>query len=264
MTGALNTPPRGPQTPLPNVMAEAPVMPDIFERTEALFARLMKADTLEALSEHMAAIATAVGFQSRLIYQTTTGEPLLLSRMAEWEQRYREANYYRIDPVLRQARNRALPFRWGRALTGGSGESARMMRDAAAHGLAEGICIPLHGPPGGFGLFVAGAKRSSGEVDRELIRYAGLLRMLAWTTRERLLELMPELCTNLAEVKLTPRERDCLRLLAGGLTNAQIADDLEISSRTVHYHLENARRKLDASGRVDMVVRAVRTGLIEL
>ena len=59
---------------------------------------------------------------------------------------------------------------------------------------------------------------------------------------------------------LTARERDVLRLLAGGLTNRAIAQRLAISEGTVKYHVKNILRKLRARSRADAVARHLRAG----
>jgi predicted ATPase/DNA-binding CsgD family transcriptional regulator len=48
---------------------------------------------------------------------------------------------------------------------------------------------------------------------------------------------------------LTPREREVLRLVAQGLTDAQVAQRLVISPRTVNFHLSSIYRKLEVSSR---------------
>lgn len=48
---------------------------------------------------------------------------------------------------------------------------------------------------------------------------------------------------------LSPREREILRIAAGGLTNAEIADSLTLSTRTIERHLSNAYLKLGLYGR---------------
>jgi DNA-binding NarL/FixJ family response regulator len=48
---------------------------------------------------------------------------------------------------------------------------------------------------------------------------------------------------------LTPRQAEVLRLLARGWTNAQIADALFLSRRTVHAHIREIFRKLHLSNR---------------
>jgi DNA-binding NarL/FixJ family response regulator len=64
--------------------------------------------------------------------------------------------------------------------------------------------------------------------------------------------------------RLTPRQMEVLRLLARGWTNAQIADELFLSRRTVHAHLREIFRKLDVSHRSAATRYAVDHGLAEL
>lgn len=52
---------------------------------------------------------------------------------------------------------------------------------------------------------------------------------------------------------LTPRERELLSALAGGLTNQQMAGQLEISLNTVKFHLKNLYDKLGVSNRAQAV-----------
>jgi PAS domain S-box-containing protein len=63
--------------------------------------------------------------------------------------------------------------------------------------------------------------------------------------------------------QLTLRETDILRLLAGGLTNRQIARHLHLSPGTVRNHLGRVFPKLDAIDRTQAAVRAVELGLVE-
>lgn len=63
---------------------------------------------------------------------------------------------------------------------------------------------------------------------------------------------------------LTPREEEVLELLAEGRSNREIATALEISPHTAKFHVDRILVKLDASGRTDAVVRAVRLGLLRL
>ncbi len=63
---------------------------------------------------------------------------------------------------------------------------------------------------------------------------------------------------------LTPREREVLVLIAEGLTNPEIAEELVISVKTVDRHRENIMRKLNLHSRIDLVKYALRQGLIGL
>ena len=62
----------------------------------------------------------------------------------------------------------------------------------------------------------------------------------------------------------TRRELDVLRLLAEGLSTAQIASRLGLSRATVRNHVQNVLLKLDAHSRAEAVVLAVKSGLVHL
>ena len=61
---------------------------------------------------------------------------------------------------------------------------------------------------------------------------------------------------------LTGRELDVLKLVAQGLSNAEIARRLVLSEHTVHRHLANILRKLGLSSRALAAAWGVRTGLV--
>jgi DNA-binding CsgD family transcriptional regulator len=61
--------------------------------------------------------------------------------------------------------------------------------------------------------------------------------------------------------KLTPREREVLRLLAEGRTNLEIAAALFVSPRTAETHVTHILAKLGAATRAEAAAHAVRAGL---
>jgi two-component system, NarL family, response regulator NreC len=63
---------------------------------------------------------------------------------------------------------------------------------------------------------------------------------------------------------LTEREREVLALIAQGLSNQEIADQLVISAKTVNRHRENIMAKLNLHSRVELVRYAIEKGLIDI
>jgi DNA-binding NarL/FixJ family response regulator len=64
-------------------------------------------------------------------------------------------------------------------------------------------------------------------------------------------------------ISLTPREEEVVKLIAEAFTNAQIAQILHLSEKTVESHRANVLRKLGMRDRVELVRYAIRRGLVE-
>lgn len=61
---------------------------------------------------------------------------------------------------------------------------------------------------------------------------------------------------------LTPREREVLRLVAEGLSSAEIARALEVSVKTIETHRSRIMHKLDVTNAAGLVREAIRLGLV--
>jgi two-component system nitrate/nitrite response regulator NarL len=63
---------------------------------------------------------------------------------------------------------------------------------------------------------------------------------------------------------LTPRETQVLRMMAQGLANKEIAEQLGISDHTAKFHVASILGKLQAGSRTEAVTTGIRTGLIPI
>ena len=117
-----------------------------------------------------------------------------------------------------------------------AGASGFLLKDAPEEQLVAGISIVADG-----GSLFAPA------VTRRLIeRFAG----------SRAIQPSPGLD------ELTPRELEVLRMVARGLSNAEIASGLVVSEHTVKTHIAHILRKLDLRDRVQAVVLAYEAGIV--
>ena len=65
---------------------------------------------------------------------------------------------------------------------------------------------------------------------------------------------------SLTETGVSDREAEVLRLVAAHLSNAQIANRLVISVRTVESHVSSLLRKLDVASRQELAQQVVHSG----
>jgi DNA-binding NarL/FixJ family response regulator len=79
---------------------------------------------------------------------------------------------------------------------------------------------------------------------------------------ERLLARFAEPPTGRSLDELTDREKEILRLLATGLSNAELAKQLFVSETTVKTHVSSILRKLRVRDRVQAVIAAYDAGLV--
>jgi DNA-binding NarL/FixJ family response regulator len=120
----------------------------------------------------------------------------------------------------------------------GAGASGFLLKDVTAEQLFEAVRVVA----GGEGLLAPA-------VTRRLIAEFARLRPQLPARPERLSEL-------------TPRETEVLRLVAEGLSNAEIAERLVVTKETVKTHVSRILSKLQLRDRSQAVVLAYQTGLV--
>lgn len=176
--------------------------------------------------------------------------------------RYRRDGYDLIDPVSRQARSSWLPVIWDACQLLGvcTGEQARLFEVTLEHGFERGISVPLRGPLGSYDSFVALTRQSAGDFDAVKHEWCRKL-MLIGTYMSSVYHgvLHPD---GDCRTDLTRRELECLQWTAHGKTAWEVSRLLDVSERTVQFHIQNACRKLDAVSKHQATLKAASRGLI--
>jgi DNA-binding NarL/FixJ family response regulator len=119
-----------------------------------------------------------------------------------------------------------------------AGASGFLLKDVAAESLFDAVRV-----------VAAGDALLAPTVTRRLIDEFARLRPRLATPPERLADL-------------TPRETEVLRLVAEGLSNAEIAERLVVTEETVKTHVSRVLQKLGLRDRTQAVVAAYESGLV--
>src|SRR5919199_262323 len=94
-------------------------------------------------------------------------------------------------------------------------------------------------------------------AERQAARAEALLRHL-----QRSLTVESEATQGTPKRLLSPRQEDVLRLIAGGLSDQEIARQLKLSHHTIHRHVTNILTRLGVPSRAAAVAYAAREGLL--
>ena len=108
---------------------------------------------------------------------------------------------------------------------------------------------------------------SSDDLVRAMREVAAGRRYLSPPLSEEALEAYTQITKSTAldpYNTLTTREREVLHMAAEGLSNAEIADRLSISPRTVEIHRANMMRKLRLHKQIELVRYAIQRGILPL
>lgn len=188
------------------------------------------------------------------------GPYIRLTYPAPWILRYLQMGYAEVDPVLREAFRRTLPFDWSE-LTIANAAEASFLADATSHGVGpHGFSIPVLSKHGHRGHFAVSFSRSQQEWSNFLA-----------STRSALIEIANRLHRRvIAEIfgedgpRLTARELECLQWVAHGKSTSEIALILDISPHTARDYLKSVHYKLDCVTSAQAVSKAVKLGLLSL
>lgn len=178
-----------------------------------------------------------------------------------WDERYRDKNYHRIDPVILGCFQRFHAVDW-KQLDWSSKAARAFLDDALQHGVGnQGYSVPLRGPSGQFALFTANHSCDD-QTWREFVGAFGRdLILVAYFLNRKALEIAKDRQPENTR-SLSPREIDAMTLLALGQSRAQVAHSLSISEHTLRAYIESARAKLGAQNTTHAIATALSRGLI--
>jgi LuxR family quorum sensing-dependent transcriptional regulator len=177
-----------------------------------------------------------------------------------WLTLYTERNFFDHDPFVMEARRSIVPYQWTRLEPARSwSKQAQEIYDTAReYGWKEVVGVPIHGPFGYQGMVTMATKQSVLLSAYDLAAIESISRAIHDRCRKEI-----GFGSNPEDVpKFSAREIECMQWVAAGKTDWEIAQLLGISSSTVHFHIERAKKKLNLSSRTEAVARLTLLGLL--
>jgi DNA-binding CsgD family transcriptional regulator len=129
-------------------------------------------------------------------------------------------------------------------------------------GIAGGVMVPVRLPRGRFAVvsWLGPVGRDEAERLADLAGPEFLLLAHYFLERVRETSDPPAVAEDLA--RMTPRELECLTLIAKGASDAEAGLALGLSERTVRFHMRNATEKLGSRSRSHAVALATQLGIL--
>jgi LuxR family transcriptional regulator len=126
-----------------------------------------------------------------------------------------------------------------------------------------GVTVPIHLSGGDLATFTGIRIDPEGDFGEGVRHHLAAITLIGHIFHSAVYPDFDPRIKTCQHVRLTARERECLRLTAQGLTAKQIAHQLGRAIGTINLHLTLAIRKLGARNRVQAIARAAHYRLLD-
>jgi LuxR family transcriptional activator of bioluminescence operon len=183
-----------------------------------------------------------------------------------WHEHYLAEQYNNIDSTLSFVYKNHLPIYWNlkQQLAQATSETERKMReDSIAFGAELGLSIPIHGPHNNFAnLLLVQMQNQQCNLQDSRAQYEFFV-----VAHHYYHYIQPHLLDQLSEKEafyLTQREIQCLTLIAEQYSVKEIAQRLELSERTVNFHIQKINKKMGTKNKYQSLAKAIEYQLLTL
>lgn len=225
---------------------------------------LLDTDSDSAFFSKLSQISSSLGFEycaygMRLPLPISQPKLVMLNNYSsQWQQQYAENNYLAIDPTVAHGMRSVAPLIWSEEVFA---DCRPFWEEAQAHGLRVGWALACHDARGIGGLLSL-SRPDDPLTATELNAISPRIHWLTQIAHQSLARLlvaehMPE-----ANVQLTQREIEVLRWTADGKTSWETSDIMNISERTVNFHIANTMSKLGVHNKTAAAIKAAILGLL--
>ncbi|MEO9469161.1 autoinducer binding domain-containing protein [Parasphingorhabdus sp.] len=236
----------------------ASVLADITLQTDVVAVlHLIRATCID-----LGAIRTSYHITPKLHSQTGGSIQLLAHGFPKkWMELYQDPEFRKHDPIPDIVMMQGEPMRWRDALMLRklTTDERRFATELEAHGLIDGIGIPL------YGQNVRHAYSSFAFENPEILddaRRISTIAALSLAAHTKICSLVEK--NKASNLQLSEREGQVIRRIANGRSNKAIAYDLDISPSTADTYVKRVFAKLEVNERTGATIKALELGILKL
>lgn len=191
----------------------------------------------------------------------------------KWHEYYLAQNYNDFDQTVGQLHGGSLPIVWSvqQQLSVAKSETEKLIRqESIEFGIERGVSVPLFGPNSHYASFVFYQMKGESWLENyanfkyELILVANLYFNFVTQQLHKLKKPVESKLNSNIDIQLTVREQQCLVLTAQNYSAKQLAEKINVTQRTVEFHLNNMNKKLGVKNKFQAVNKAIELGLVDL
>jgi DNA-binding CsgD family transcriptional regulator len=175
---------------------------------------------------------------------------------ATFGHRYLQEELYKIDPFILKASTDLIPFTWHEVFKDQRHNGNTELFEAVCHefGMVDGFAVPSHCSNGAMGMISFMGPLRIDHVAQAYMQQLAIYYRAAMKRLNTIDEPEP------AESQLTPRQLECIQWIAEGKSDWEIGVILGLSESTINRHVERAKERLGVRTRMQVVVKALRSG----
>ncbi|WP_160108355.1 helix-turn-helix transcriptional regulator [Pseudomonas izuensis] len=176
-----------------------------------------------------------------------------------WNTEYEKRKYGSFDPVVAHCNQSMLPILWSEELFC---EVPWIWATLEQQGIQHGWSQAVHDDDSGFCSILSLARSHCPISPWELYENLGFSVFIGRHLHKLVVQTLPKEPAKSSTPQLSPREIDVLKLAAAGKTAYESARILNLSARTINFHVQEAIRKFGVNNKVSAVIAAVKAGYL--
>ncbi|APC17401.1 hypothetical protein BLL42_17265 [Pseudomonas frederiksbergensis] len=177
-----------------------------------------------------------------------------------WNTHYEQNNYCAIDPIAAHCNHSILPFLWDSETFINVPDLRRAL---AQQGMQYGWALPVHDLNNHNSGMLSVARSHCRITAFELYENLGYATFISHKLHVLATQaLASKHSDGLSAPQLSSREIEVLKWSAAGKTAVDIGTILNLSPRTVNFHMSNTIKKLGVTNKISAVVQAAKNHLI--